>query len=110
MAAGGLGGAREAHPGEAVAREVLRRPLRQDLVLGVLQLTDPSRLHLRVKTIELREHSGDPRAPLLGDDEPQVGEPLEHATQDQLPQRPVGEEGGLHQPHHPGRGVRAVIR
>ena len=84
-----LAGAREAGCDPAVAGEVLARLERQPLVVGVLDLADAAGRHLRVVAVDHRERARDPRRSLFGDDELQVGMPLEHAGEDEVPQGAV---------------------
>jgi len=65
--------------------------------------------HASVEPVEGLEAAGQPRDTLLGEDDPKRWEPLEHAREDEVPHRSVGEPGQLDEHHGSGRLVVPVI-
>ena len=104
-----VGRSRLAHPDVAVLAEVLRRAPGWDGLALEPHLPRAAAAQRDHQVVELLEHPGDPGAAGFGEDELQVGEPLEHAAGDQVHERALGVEDHLRDVHD-RHGGRALVR
>ena len=106
-----LARAQEAGADPEVAGEVLRRRHRHFRRRGAeeLRLGRVGRGHAAVEPVQRLEAAGQPGHALLGDHEAQRRVPLEHAGEDEVPDRAVAEPGDLNEHHGPRRFVLAVV-
>ena len=108
----GLGRPQEAGADIKVPFEVLAGREAHSLRRGTkeIRLGRIAKGHTSVEPVERLEPARDPGQTLLGENELQVWMAFEHPTEDQMPDRSVGEPGDLHEHYRSGHFVISVVR